>query len=75
LTTPQYFNLLDIGFREEVAKKDCEFWDPLSVSGSAKMDEIARKALTADYYFMGTNALTMDGELVNADGYGNRAAA
>lgn len=32
-------------------------------------------ALSADYYFMSTNAITADGELVNIDGNGNRVAA
>ena len=34
-----------------------------------------RQGLLADVYFTGTNALTMDGELVNIDGKGNRVAA
>jgi len=32
-------------------------------------------ALMADYYFMSTNTMTIDGELVNIDGNGNRVAA
>lgn len=32
-------------------------------------------ALSADFYFMSTNAITADGELVNIDGNGNRVAA
>lgn len=32
-------------------------------------------ALSADFYFMSTNAITVDGELVNIDGTGNRVAA
>ena len=43
------------------------------------MPEDSRKifhdALMADYYFMSTNAMTIDGELVNIDGNGNRVAA
>lgn len=33
------------------------------------------KTLTADVYLTGTNAITMEGELVNIDGTGNRVAA
>lgn len=33
------------------------------------------KGLGADTFFMSTNAITMDGELVNIDGTGNRVAA
>ena len=36
--------------------------------------ELYAKTVLADYYFMSTNALTLDGELVNIDGNGNRVA-
>ncbi|MCI5874424.1 MAG: lactate utilization protein [Clostridiales bacterium] len=32
-------------------------------------------ALSSDFYFMSTNAITVDGELINIDGTGNRVAA
>jgi hypothetical protein len=67
--------LLEIGLREALKSVDCVFWDPLSGKGGAEMDEIARRALSADYYFMSANAVTMSGELINADGYGNRVSA
>ena len=35
---------------------------------------IARKALTADVFVTSTNAITLNGELVNVDGHGNRVA-
>lgn len=45
---------------------------------SAKTPEEDRalyaQAVLADYYFMSTNAITLDGELVNIDGKGNRVA-
>ncbi len=36
---------------------------------------IYRESFTADYYLMSSNAITIDGELVNIDGNGNRVAA
>jgi len=33
------------------------------------------ESFTADYYLMSSNAITIDGELVNIDGNGNRVAA
>lgn len=36
--------------------------------------EIYARTVMADYYLMSTNAITMDGELVNIDGNGNRVA-
>lgn len=37
--------------------------------------ELRRESLQADAFIMSTNALTMDGKLVNIDGIGNRVAA
>jgi L-lactate utilization protein LutB len=37
--------------------------------------ERRRQSLLADFYLTGSNALTMDGRLVNLDGMGNRVAA
>jgi len=43
---------------------------------SAEENLARRKAgLTADVYISGTNAITLNGELVNIDGKGNRVAA
>jgi hypothetical protein len=37
--------------------------------------ELMRRVLLTDVYVIGTNAVTMDGKLVNVDGNGNRVAA
>ncbi|MEJ2738842.1 MAG: lactate utilization protein, partial [Dehalococcoidia bacterium] len=37
--------------------------------------EMARQALTCDVFLTSTNAITIDGKLVNIDGQGNRVAA
>jgi L-lactate utilization protein LutC len=37
--------------------------------------EIKKKALTADWYITGTNAISSEGHIVNVDHSGNRAAA
>lgn len=34
-----------------------------------------RNCLAADFFLTGANAISMDGEMVNIDGYGNRCAA
>ena len=45
---------------------------------AAKTPEESRKLygqiVTADYFLTGTNAITLDGELINVDGVGNRVA-
>jgi hypothetical protein len=42
------------------------------VYGAGEVQEMMRKALLADVFLMGTNAITLDGKLVNTDAYGNR---
>ena len=41
----------------------------------AEMKELKRKALLADYYISGSNAISIDGRIVNIDHSGNRVAA
>ncbi|MCR4842714.1 MAG: lactate utilization protein [Eubacterium sp.] len=38
-------------------------------------EKVYSKAFSCDWYFMSTNGITMDGELFNIDGWGNRTAA
>lgn len=44
------------------------------LSQDEKMD-VMRAQLTSDLFISGTNAVTLDGELMNVDGNGNRVAA
>ncbi|MCL1976186.1 MAG: lactate utilization protein [Firmicutes bacterium] len=67
--------LYDIGIREALNNKKYHVFDPNAVEGALEMDKMARQALNADYYLMSSNAITEQGELVNADGYGNRVSA
>ena len=52
-----------------------EFLDRAVCKTPEDSRKIFHDALMADYYFMSTNAMTIDGELVNIDGNGNRVAA
>lgn len=56
-------------------RKDINLLDRSFATTPEKINEIYAKAFTADTYFMSTNAITIDGELVNIDGNGNRVAA
>ena len=40
-----------------------------------KRQELMRQALLSDVFVIGTNAVTLDGKVVNIDGHGNRVAA
>lgn len=40
-----------------------------------KMQDFYVSSFCSDYFLMGTNAITLDGELINVDGNGNRVAS
>lgn len=40
-----------------------------------EMKAFYKEAFDADYFLMSTNAITLDGEMMNIDGYGNRVAS
>lgn len=56
-------------------RTDIELLDRLSATSEEERVAIEEKAMKADVYLMGNNGISMDGELVNIDGYGNRVAA
>lgn len=56
-------------------KEDITLLDRDNAASPEEVQEIFAKSFTADTYFMSTNAITLEGELVNIDGNGNRVAA
>ena len=54
---------------------DCEVLDRSLYTTAEQQKEFAVKTFQCNYYLMSTNAITLDGELVNIDGYGNRVAS
>ena len=54
---------------------DCEILDRSTYITTEQQKEFAVKTFQCNYYLMSTNAITLDGELVNIDGYGNRVAS
>ncbi|MDR0839775.1 MAG: lactate utilization protein [Christensenellaceae bacterium] len=67
--------LHQIGLRAVLKNGDYRFLDPDDGKTGADKDAIAHEALGVDYYLMSSNAIAATGELVNADGYGNRVGA
>lgn len=67
--------LEETGMLDALRSADIQFLDRLDCKSPEEMKKIYHDALMADYYFMSTNAMTIDGELVNIDGIGNRIAA
>lgn len=56
-------------------RNDITLLDRDNANGPEEVKKIMHDALSCDYYFMSSNAITHDGELVNIDGNGNRVAA
>lgn len=68
--------LEECGLKEALkARTDITLLDRSRAATPAEVQDIYHKALSCDCYFMSTNAISMDGRLVNTDGTGNRAAA
>ncbi len=57
------------------SRNDIRLLDRSAAKNPGEVKQLYHDALSADYYFMSTNALTAGGELVNIDGNGNRVAA
>lgn len=57
------------------SRKDIRLIDRSLAKTPEETKQAYRSSFSADTYFMSTNAITLDGQLVNIDGNGNRAAA
>jgi L-lactate utilization protein LutB len=67
--------LKQIGVFEELEKKGFTLFWPFGENvAKGERRSVARKALLADIFLSGSNALTMDGKIVNIDTSGNRVA-
>ena len=56
-------------------RTDITLLDRSKAKDAAETKQIYHDALSSDVYFMSSNAITKDGELINIDGNGNRVAA
>ncbi len=56
------------------AREDITLYDRATATTPEENKQIMHDALSCDYYFMSSNAITLDGQLVNIDGSGNRVA-
>ncbi len=64
----------EIGLMDAVKNGNYEVIDRSVAKNYEEQREIFSKAVLADYYLMSSNAITLDGELINIDGTGNRVA-
>jgi L-lactate utilization protein LutB len=67
--------LREIGVFDELRRRKFRLYWPFDENvPRKKRRNIARKALLADVFLSGSNAITMDGKIVNVDATGNRVA-
>lgn len=65
----------ETGIKTLLAERDVTLIDPYGTKDPAESLERRRQQLFADVVLMSSNAITMDGELVNIDGTSNRVAS
>jgi hypothetical protein len=65
-----------LGLLEALVERGNQVFDhwQTGLSNEERM-EMARKQLSADYFLSSSNALTMDGKIINTDNTGNRVSA
>lgn len=64
----------ECGLMDAIKERDYTLIDRAAAKTPQEKREIYAKTVMADYYLMSTNAITMNGELVNIDGFCNRVA-
>lgn len=65
-----------LGIQDKAAAAGCELLDHNAPGlDPAEKGKILRRQLTCDLFVSSSNAVTMDGQIVNVDGTGNRVAA
>lgn len=65
----------EIGIKTALADGNYKINDPMKATDPAEGLKLRKAALQADVFLSGLNAVTMDGEIVNIDGRGNRVSA
>ncbi len=66
--------LSEIGLTDMLKNSDFVYYDRSDAKSAEEKTEMYGHIATCDYFFMSSNAITMDGQLVNIDGFGNRVA-
>ena len=66
---------VEIGLLDAVRNGDYCALDRESCTTSEEKDRMATACLSADFFITGANAISLDGQMVNIDGTGNRVAA
>lgn len=64
-----------IGLFDAIAGEKYRLLDRNNCATEEQREELQRQIFSADYFLTGANGLSMDGQMVNIDGTGNRVAA
>ncbi len=67
-------SIKEIGLMDAIHNGDYELIDRTAAKTPEESRQLYAKTVMADYYLMSSNAITLDGELINIDGNGNRVA-
>lgn len=67
-------SIKECGLLDALHNGSYELIDRTTAANPEEARQLYAKAVLADYYFMSTNAITLEGELINIDGNGNRVA-
>ncbi|WP_326907737.1 lactate utilization protein [Sedimentibacter sp. MB31-C6] len=65
----------ELGIKKLLKEKNIKVIDRDTGKSPEERTKLMKAALTSDVFLASTNAITMDGELLNIDGNGNRLAA
>lgn len=66
--------LTETGIMDDIKESNYILYDRMSAKTPEEARQLYGQIVTADYFLMSSNAITLDGELVNIDGIGNRVA-
>ena len=64
-----------IGLMDALAERNVKLLDRSKAETPQERDRLMKQCLTADVFLTGANALSLNGQMVNIDGNGNRVAA
>lgn len=67
-------SIAECGLMDAIHNGSYTLIDRMTAKTPEESRELYARTVMADYYLMSTNAITMDGELINIDGNGNRVA-
>lgn len=67
-------SLKESGLMDALQESECIVYDRATAKTPEEMRQMKANMINSDYFLMSTNAITLDGELVNIDGYANRVS-